>query len=80
MVRWCRMRMDKDQEGISGRNVVLGRHTGGTYIHSMCGGFHIQAHMVARTRPSHKKSSKGSKGWQPQSSSSDSDTYRAGFH
>lgn len=62
MVRRCRMRMDKDQEDISGRNGFLGRHTGGTYIHPMCGGFHIQAHMVARTRPSHKREVKEIKG------------------
>jgi hypothetical protein len=78
MVRWCRMRMDKDQE-VSGRNGFLGRHSGGTYIHSMCGGLHIQAHMVARTRQSHKK--KEIKGTATTSMSSvRPDTYRAGFH
>ena len=58
MVRGSRMRMDGDRE-ISGRNGVLGRHSGCTYIHSLCGGFHIQAHMVARTRQSHKRVQRG---------------------
>ncbi len=59
------MRMDKDQEDVSDRKGF--GHSWGTYIHSMCGGIHIQAHMVARTRSSQpQKSSKSSKGWQPQ--------------
>ena len=50
--------MDRDWK-VSGRNGVLGRHSGCTYIHPMCGGFHIQAHMVARTRQSHKRVQRG---------------------
>jgi hypothetical protein len=67
--------MDKDQE-VYRRNVFLGRHSGCTYIHSMCGGFHIQAHMVARTRQSHKRVQRGGDHKYPQRP----DTYRAGFH